>query len=304
MEEINALIYKWQKGVISNKLDLSGIEIDYLPNIPYGIKELVLSGNGIKEIPDNLPESLVSLRCMYNWAVRAIPKLPPKLQKLIIGGCSIDELPENLPPDLQELHVYQCGLFKLPEDLPKNLKILNLAHNNFTEIPTNLPETITELTMAGNKIERVTNLPPNLKILRLQRNNISIFPTDLPEQLEQLWLGNNKLFCVPTNLPNSLKKLVIRSYNIADENQNSSIYVSPEMASKYKLFATTDVFSSKLIPVQRLWRKMHSAKVMLRKLKFNKALQEHIDAFVYRFGNFGYYELNEKYSTIMTDTDR
>ena len=78
-------------------LDLSYLELKYIPSLPHNVLRLNVSNNCITKL-DNLPDELQELDCSHNQLYK-ITKLPSNLRKLT---CIENELIllENLPNSL------------------------------------------------------------------------------------------------------------------------------------------------------------------------------------------------------------
>lgn len=128
-------------------LDLAYLELNTLPSsIRYltQLKELDLSHNLLKTIPENFFDSFNSLE--YLW----------------ISKSQLEVIPENLFDSLQKLkslRLDENNLVELPKDIFKylvNLEDLNLSSNSLAEFSKNLFEftkNIKELVLSYNKIK-------------------------------------------------------------------------------------------------------------------------------------------------------
>lgn len=97
----------------------AGVEIKKLPPLPKGLKVLHICRTQIEELPEKLPESLVSLT--VSWLkITKLPKLPKGLKALITEGMVFDALPE-FPPKLEHLEITFTEVKELPE-LPDSLR--------------------------------------------------------------------------------------------------------------------------------------------------------------------------------------
>jgi Leucine-rich repeat (LRR) protein len=96
---------------------------------------LNLSNLGLKELPNNLPNSLQELYCFNN---------------------KLKELPNNLPNSLQALYCSNNELKELPNNLPNSLRILYCHNNELKELPNNLPNSLQELYCSNNPYLHIT----------------------------------------------------------------------------------------------------------------------------------------------------
>jgi Leucine-rich repeat (LRR) protein len=85
--------------------------------------------NKLKELPNNLPNSLQILYCSKNELKELPNNLPNSLQLLFCDNNKLKELPNNLPNSLQVLWCYNNKLKELPNNLPNSLREL-LCHDN------------------------------------------------------------------------------------------------------------------------------------------------------------------------------
>jgi len=88
-------------------LDIEGLNITHLPDLPEGLRLLSCIGTPIKELPP-LPSTLWELLCSKTQ-LTSLPALPPALRLLNCSDTPLTELPE-LPPKLavSELQRYSC----------------------------------------------------------------------------------------------------------------------------------------------------------------------------------------------------
>jgi Leucine-rich repeat (LRR) protein len=156
------------------ELNLSGLELEVLPELPNGLKILNCSNNNLKSLP-NLPDSLTGLYCSNN-KIQSLPDLPGSLTKLDCSNNYLKSLP-NLPDSLTALYCNNNQLQSLP----------------------NLPDSLTNLDCNNNKIQSLPDLPGSLTGLYCSNNEIICLP-DLPEELTYLVVSGNDLQYPPSNL--------------------------------------------------------------------------------------------------------
>jgi|UniRef100_A0A6C0H1A6 Leucine-rich repeat (LRR) protein len=97
----------------SLKLDLSNLNLEYLPNLPENLIELYCDQNQLILLPDNLPKNLCILNCSFN-----------KLKFL-----------PNLPNNLEYLYCNNNNLLSLPNEFPNTIKGFDCRHNNLKFLP-------------------------------------------------------------------------------------------------------------------------------------------------------------------------
>lgn len=154
-------------------IDLSGLRLTSLPDLPAGIVRLNINSNRLTVLPalpvslhilqceenllttlPDLPPNLDSLFCARNRRMTVLPTLPNTLSLLSCSYCSLTELPA-LPPTLLRLDCDGNQLTALPDLLPPSIDMLICSHNRLTVVPL-LPDSITNLRFDNNPIQRVT----------------------------------------------------------------------------------------------------------------------------------------------------
>jgi Leucine-rich repeat (LRR) protein len=116
------------KNIISDDYKIFNFymyNLDKLPVLPNGLKELECGYNDIIELP-KLPNGLIKLYCCGN-RLTELPELPSRLIRLACYNNKLTELPE-LPDGLEELYCYNNNLSELPE-LSNGLTRLYCDHN-------------------------------------------------------------------------------------------------------------------------------------------------------------------------------
>jgi Leucine-rich repeat (LRR) protein len=142
----------------------------YLNSLSEDILIIIISGKGIKSLPDLTRfKNLEELYCSNN-ELTSLPTLPQNLQKL---SCSNNQL------------------ISLPT-LPQNLEILSCYSNKLTSLPT-LPQNLQKLYCDSNKLTSLPTLPQNLKFLNCYNNQLTLLPT-LPQNLEYLSCSGNPVY--------------------------------------------------------------------------------------------------------------
>jgi len=160
------LINEWQAKHENNKnkryepLDLSNLQLEWLPPLPSNLRELNCKNNHLTILP-LLPEKLKVLYCDNNQ-LTTLPELPNTLHILFCGKNKLTTLPE----------------------LPNTLQILFCSVNQLTSLPT-LPNSLIELYCEDNQL---TYLPflPNIQKLRFTVIKRSNPFEELPNTLQYL----------------------------------------------------------------------------------------------------------------------
>lgn len=145
-------IAEWERvGNVSLLLDLSSMDLPFLPPLPPTVQRLSCSKNRLTELP-LLPPGLRVLYADRNRLERLSP-LPETLQELVVSYNSLETLP-TLPPTLLHLYACFCHLRTLPP-LPLTLQTLSVAGNCLRSLPP-LPPPLQHLDIEQNPIERLT----------------------------------------------------------------------------------------------------------------------------------------------------
>ena len=196
-------------------------------SIPDGCKHIHLDNNGLKGLPGNLQEGIISLTASGNL-IKSIPTLPKSLQYLNVSNnkiTNLSNLPENLVHlvakynnitslDLKntKLNTVNISFNKLTkftkECLPSTLKTLYVT-NNFLENIDNLPDNLDLLDASNNFISKIVNVPDELTKLKLANNRLETLDYRFNGKLEDLEVEFNYLDNIPTNLPKKLHGLYL-----------------------------------------------------------------------------------------------
>jgi hypothetical protein len=179
-------------------LDLSGINISYLPTMPDGTTRLNFSNNKIKTMK-LIPYFLTYINLSSN-VLESLPPLPNKLETLILSKNGLLELPE-LPKSLTYLNISENRLKILPK-LPPKLEFLDVNSNNLKTLPE-LPDSLNYVNASSNNITNIGKLSKNLNTLLLKSNKLKDVPV-IPESLKVLDISYNKFEKLP-NIPDYTK---------------------------------------------------------------------------------------------------
>jgi len=137
---------------------------------------------GLKELPKNLPDSLLYLYCNNNQLI---------------------ELPTNLPVTLLELHCNDNQIIQLPDNLPSSLQVLNCGNNPITKFPTKLNHgRLVSLQHLFCHNTKITRLPSNFltspKYIYCQNNKYLHIPKKYAKRigLDETPNYNHKARCI------------------------------------------------------------------------------------------------------------
>ncbi len=137
LKQAKELIKKWIEVDDKDKiLDLSNLQLKYVPELPDNIKYLNLEKNNITTVY-SFPPNLRSLNIKNNKLVE-LPILPENLKRLEVDFNELEDLP-TLPTSLKYLSAKYNKLIKLPK-LPSNIKELYLTGNPPIELPIKINE--------------------------------------------------------------------------------------------------------------------------------------------------------------------
>lgn len=141
-----------------SSLDLCDFWLRDLPDhLPPSITHLVLNRNNLTKLPDNLPPLLTKLDVMFNCTLKELPEnLPLSLIDLNASNNDINKLPRNLPLPLRRLNVFNNAITELPSYLPNSLYFIDVRSNELTRLPSgfeSLPST-TKIYMEGNPLPK------------------------------------------------------------------------------------------------------------------------------------------------------
>ncbi|VVE55831.1 E3 ubiquitin-protein ligase SspH2 [Pandoraea horticolens] len=196
-------------NMADGKLDLLGLGLGHLPELPAGLTRLDVSGNQLPHLPE-LPASLTVLYASDN-RLTELPELPAGLTMLDVSGNQLPHLPE-LPTSLTELNVRRNQLSRLPV-LPAGLTALGAGFNQLTQLPA-LPAGLTMLSVSGNQLPHLPELPASLTALYASDNHLTELP-ELPAGLKLFSVGDNQLTALPT-LPANLMDLCVYGNHLTE----------------------------------------------------------------------------------------
>ncbi|VVE51587.1 E3 ubiquitin-protein ligase ipaH3 [Pandoraea horticolens] len=153
------------------KLDLRGLGLGCLPELPAGLTSLDVSYDDLTELPA-LPAGLATLDASGNLLTELRP-LPASLTTLDASDNALTELPA-LPAGLAVLDVSGNQLTELPV-LPASLAMFDASDNQLIDLPV-LPASLARLNVNVNRLIRLPALPASLMLLYAQRNQLAQLP--------------------------------------------------------------------------------------------------------------------------------
>ncbi len=236
-------IIEWKLKDNEEELNLSGLYLYSLPDIPINVSKLNLSNNYITEITIptfiksinltcnrltniNLHSNLISINLSYN-EITEITELPSSLIELNCNNNQLVNLPE-LPPNLKYLSCNFNKLTELPK-LPTKLHSLEISNNFLTNIDLKDLTDLNHLHCGNNKIQDINALSQTLNVLKCNNNILIDLPT-LPKNLKTLDCSFNEITSLHKH---SLTFLVNLKYCKYD---NNPLNKEPVLNAKFKTF--------------------------------------------------------------------
>ena len=116
----------------TGRLDLRGLKLTYLPEIPSNVTELNCSTNNLQLLPP-LPPKLTRLICSSNNLVN-LPTLPRTLTLLDCSKNYLTELPDLQNTSITHLICSENMITTIPQ-LPPSLRCFSCHTNNIATIP-------------------------------------------------------------------------------------------------------------------------------------------------------------------------
>ncbi len=223
MEEARRRIRRWKKQHNPRKwLNLSGLGLTELPQIPSKVRRLNCSSNCLVAFMNTLPIGLKQLRCGYN-AFQTFDRLPPQLKTLNCAWSRGMNLLDLLPDSIECIIAEQCERLISIHSLPSQLKYLNLSCTYSLEKIGMFPSNLEVCTIVESNLEQLPSFPPKLKLFTCEQSYIKVLPP-LPNTLEYLSIFGNNLQILPI-LSGSLRYLDVRC-NLQLSLENVSIPAS------------------------------------------------------------------------------
>ena len=155
--------------------------------IPNNVTHIELEGNyanfqPIYSLPDNIPNSVVSINCSKN-RITDLPRLPPNLRHLNVSDNGIDTLPD-LPDSLTYLDCFINRIYNLPQQLPPKLEHLNCSYNLLSSLPRT-PKTLKYLNCSNNNLKpRDLGLKDDI-FFKIIVNDMDIIKTSVEKDEEE-----------------------------------------------------------------------------------------------------------------------
>lgn len=210
MEQAERIIELWlEAGDTKYPLDLRGLGLRRIPDLPSTVEVLYLNGNDLNAL--FLPDSIRILDVSNNYIT------------------IIHHLPANLKEFYGDNNLVQHISY-----FPNNLKYIKLCGNMLATLPP-LPDKLRALYVSNNQLVKTPFFPQSLRYIDISYNNITDIST-LPDKLSYLWCHANNLKTIP-DLPHSLVGGTISYKNPVspDEQQNSVFpHIRGSMIQEYR----------------------------------------------------------------------
>lgn len=200
------------------RLDISGNQLQELPELPEGLDVLICSRNKLSSLR-NTPSTVTMLIADCN-RIQQINHPLPSVKYLCVPYNQITFIQE-WPPTLDSLTVcYNLHLTALPP-FPDTLLILYVNDADLDELPV-LPPSLMKLYCGRNRrLSRLPRIPESLVELQCTQCRIASLPR-LPEGLRYLGVADNPIGCME-NIPTGLE------YRIALDSPLGQV-IAPRMS--------------------------------------------------------------------------
>ena len=175
----------WYEIQKLTELNIYGLQITSLPELPSYLKKLCCSHTQIPKLP-SLPSSLVALGC-HSTQITELPPLPDSLREIYCSHTQITKLP-SLPSSLSVLSCHNTQITELPQ-LPASLLELGCQNTLITGLPP-LPSSLTWLGCSNIQITELPPLPDSMQYLSCNNcPNLLIKPMEgeIIQAYEERW---------------------------------------------------------------------------------------------------------------------
>lgn len=180
-KDTTTLLWRVLISRFSGELNVRGLQIDFLPELPRNLKNLDCSHTNIVELPE-LPTSLQQLFCSHT-KIKNLPKLPENLKVLHCRNTyiqKVSELPKsidalewsyyNYPMNVNTFENVDCSLTNLSKltevptiyiDLPQQIFIVAYNCSNTSKDTDRSTSTNTRITQENIHKDTADYVPPN-----------------------------------------------------------------------------------------------------------------------------------------------
>lgn len=209
-------------------IDLTGNQIESLPDTLKHLVSICLSKNGYSKLPKNILDFMVSLDNLqfFDFSGNFLKEIPSqvkqmtKLKKISFLNNKITEV-KNLPDSVEGIELGQNLLTTLPE-IPEKLEILSISFNLIEAIDRGYVS-IKKMYINMNRIKEITPTLafPNLITLEISKNELKSLPdlSIMAPQLQKLDASVNYLEKFP-KLPLTIVEVCLTKNNITEIPEN------------------------------------------------------------------------------------
>jgi len=199
-------------------------------------KTISCTYNKLIELPDILPESLITLDCTDN-VVKILPLLPENISKLYCAINYLTTLTKSkfLPDSVTELHCYNNKLTYLPI-IKKNTSRLDILYceNNSLESLPELPNGLRKINCSNNQLKTIPTLPMTGLTLNCAHNPLISLPN-----LQNVNSMTISVYQVPL-LENTIPERKFVNITVIDEKEEEySKEITKELEDKYEAINMT-----------------------------------------------------------------
>ena len=169
-------------------LEIRGIPITELPPLPENLRKLDINGTNLEYLPATLPPDLEYLRVARS-PIKELPNnLPNTISTLLCINCpQLTSLPDRLPLGLTGLGLTALPKLKtLPDVVQPNLRDLSMFDTKIKCIPDNFARNLRDLHCNNSKVRNLPNIMDHIEHIVCYRCPISSLPTNLPATLREL----------------------------------------------------------------------------------------------------------------------
>jgi hypothetical protein len=219
-EEVQTRIDKWILENTNKKnkssLNLERLQVEKYENIPDTVESIICNGNKAIKTLQGLPENLKKLD-FSSFPLGSFDYLPPNLEYLQCDASKIEEI-HNLPNTIKKLKISCYPYLKRVISLPDSLKELDFNQaNDLEEICCQFPKTLRKLNLSMTKLKEIPIIPDTVTIFNISMNSHIKEIPNLPPLLKVLTIFGTNIKSLPY-LPDNILRLDIDRLSQLDNN--------------------------------------------------------------------------------------
>ncbi len=154
--------YWVKRGRTNSWLNLSGLRLRELPELPPKVRHLNISQNKLTDL-SGLPRGLRKLYCgMNNKLLQFPPDMPPGLIHVSCVGCFRLQSLDTLPDSVKYLDATHCELLREILRLPCELRIFKFYHAYSLSYIREFPQQLMVLLMSETSVYDLPQFPASL----------------------------------------------------------------------------------------------------------------------------------------------